>query len=486
LPRLAIAALGAVAAAFLLTQRGQGLRRFFSLGLALLATAVTLGIFGLAGVEVSLGLAAFLPIMLGVGSDFPIQATHPAGRRTLVSAAVASAAGFAALALSPLPFVRSLGLALALGIVTSCALGLLRFRQVVALSAPETGGERDHLNPSEGAGPARRALLASGVVVAAIGFALLPSVPLEARPERLAAGLPAIDDARRAEQVLDASGEVSVWVRGSDVLTPQTLQWFRDAEAALVVAFGDRLRPVVSPGRLLRFLGDEPTDDQIDAALRLLPGYLSGSTVRSDQREAVISFGLRLGDLSRQAELIRAVERELPPAPDGLSVAVTGLPVVAARAHDLLSGDRVSGNLAGLAAVAVVLIALLGRWRDALAAGLAAALAFGWGLVALRVAGVDLSPLTVALGSLTAAVGAEFTVFARERTRAGAARPWSGVIAAAATSVAGFAALAVSRLEVLREFGLVLAGSVLLSLLAARLLTPPGPRREPSPAAVSA
>ncbi|MGH8999303.1 MAG: MMPL family transporter, partial [Acidimicrobiia bacterium] len=101
-------------------------------------------------------------------------------------------------------------------------------------------------------------------------------------------------------------------------------------------------------------------------------------------------------------------------------------------------------------------------------------------------AGTSLSPLTVALGSLTAAVGAEFTVFARERVAAGADRPWAGVVAAAATSVAGFGALAVSQLSVLREFGLVLAGTVLLSLLAARLLTPSArsavaPRGVPQP-----
>jgi predicted RND superfamily exporter protein len=320
--------------------------------------------------------------------------------------------------------------------------------------------------------------MAVGAVLAAVGFVLLPSVPVEARPERLAAGLDAIDDARQAEQVLDASGEVSVWVWGGDVLTPRTLEWFREAEAALVVAFGDRLRPIVSPARLLRFLGEDPTSDQIDAALRLLPGYLSAATIRSDQREAVMSFGLRLGDLSRQADLLRAVERRLPAAPDGLTAGVTGLPAVASRAHDLLSDGRVTGNVIGLAAVAAVLLAFLGRPRDALAAGLAAALAFGWGVVVLRLAGTALSPLTVSLGTLTAAVGAEFTVFARERTRAGAPRPWSGVIAAAATSVAGFAALAVSRLELLREFGLVLAGSVLLSLIAARLLTPPSADRE--------
>ncbi len=54
------------------------------------------------------------------------------------------------------------------------------------------------------------------------------------------------------------------------------------------------------------------------------------------------------------------------------------------------------------------------------------------------------------------------------------------MVAAAATSAAGFAALALSRLEVLAEFGLVLAGSILLALLAARLLAAPAVTRPPA------
>jgi predicted exporter len=67
-------------------------------------------------------------------------------------------------------------------------------------------------------------------------------------------------------------------------------------------------------------------------------------------------------------------------------------------------------------------------------------------------------------------------------------------VTAAATAAAGFAALAISRLDVLAGFGLVLAGSVLLALLAAALLAgtgaavdpPPEPVAEPEPAATAA
>ncbi|HLF41875.1 MAG TPA: hypothetical protein VI854_10435, partial [Acidimicrobiia bacterium] len=66
-------------------------------------------------------------------------------------------------------------------------------------------------------------MLALGMVVAAGGWALLPSVPVEARPERLAAGLPALADAEHAERILGASGEISVRMRAADVLAPDRL-----------------------------------------------------------------------------------------------------------------------------------------------------------------------------------------------------------------------------------------------------------------------
>ncbi len=463
LPRLSLVALAVVAAAFFVTHRVRGWRRFVPLGLGLAATAVVLGLFGLAGASTSVGLLVFLPVMLGVGTDLPIQAAHPAPRRILVAAGVAGAAAFAALALSPLPFVRNLGLALAAGVLVSAALALV-FRPEALPPAPAVAGR---------APPATRrwgALVAVSAVVAAIGWGLLPSLPVEARPDRLARGLPALAEARQAERVLGASGEVAVRVTAGDVASPEMLAWFSRAEEALVVRFGDRLRPVVSPGRLLSWLGEDPTPSQIDAAFDLLPRYLVGASIRADRKEAVASYGLRLGDLEDQGRLLAGIRSALPPAPGGTRVELTGLPVVASRGYDLLSGGRLAANLAGPLLAGAVLCALAPRRRHALLALAGALLAVGWGALALRVTGVGLSPLTVGLGSLTAAVGCEFTLFALERRAAGGVRPWPGVVAAAATSAAGFAVLAFSRLEVLAEFGAVLAGSILLALLAARLL----------------
>ncbi|HEY3241493.1 MAG TPA: RND transporter, partial [Acidimicrobiia bacterium] len=476
LPRLSLVALAVVTVAFLLSHRVRGWRRFLPLGLGLAATAVVLGFFGLVGAPASIGMLVFLPVMLGVGTDLPIQAAHPAPRRLLLAAALAGAAAFAVLGLSPLPFVRHLGLALAAGVLVSAALAFPSMRASMRSSMRSPVADAGTDERMSGRWP----WLVTGVVVAAIGWGLLPSLPVEARPDRLARGLPALADARRAERVLGASGEVAVRVTAGDVASPAMLAWFRQVDEALVVRFGDRLRPIVSPGRLFSWLGESPTPAQIDAALNLLPRYLVGASVRSDRKEAVASYGLRLGDLADQSDLLAGVRAALPAAPAGAQVRLTGLPVVASRGYDLLSGGRLVANLAGPLLAGAVLLVLVPRRRHAVLALAGALLAVGWGALALRVTGVGLTPLTVGLGSLTAAVGCEFTLFALERRAAGLVRPWSGVVAAAATSAAGFAVLALSRLEVLAEFGLVLAGSILLALLAARLLAPPVVSRLPA------
>ncbi|MCW2610024.1 MAG: hypothetical protein JWM15_1270, partial [Cryptosporangiaceae bacterium] len=314
-------------------------------------------------------------------------------------------------------------------------------------------------------------VLAALVGLAAGGWAQLPRLPLEAHPDRLAAGLSALDDARHAERILGASGEVDVVLRGSDVLTPSALRWMRTAEDTVIVRYGDRLRPGLSAPDLLRFLGDAPTDRQITAAMRLLPSYLTGAVVRDDGREAIVSFGARLGDLATQRDLLDDLRAALPPAPPGYQVEVTGLPVAAARGYDLVSTGRYAGNLAGVAAAGLVLLVGLRRRRDAVYAVAAALIATGVGLCALWLLGIALTPVTVALGSLTAAVGCEFTVLLAEARRRGDAVLARSVRLAAITAAVGYAALTLSELAMIRQFGLLLAGSVCLSLLTAVCVT---------------
>ena len=274
-----------------------------------------------------------------------------------------------------------------------------------------------------------RGSLAVATALAAAGWALLPTIALDADLAGLANGLSVEDEADASQEALGAAGEVDVLLVGSGT-SVDALAWSRGARAAVIAAHGDDVRPILSPTQLLGFLGDNPTNTQVSAALAIVPSYLLGAVLSDDGSTASLSFGVVPSDIGEQRRLVESIRGLLPPPPAGSRVVVTGVPAVAAREFVLLDGARLSSNVLGVLAPAGVLLLALG-WRrrgEAAQALLAASIATGLGLLALRLAGTSLTPLTCALGSLTAAVGIEFTVMLRNRARA-----WRSVLVAGST-----------------------------------------------------
>lgn len=465
---------------FLVPWQRRRRHRLLPLAATLCSTALVLAGFGWLDLPLSLGVVAFLPILVGIGSDFPAYLVHGANLRRVLVASLASAAGFASLAISPLPFVRELGLALAAGVLLAVGVALL-FRRYLVSHPPDH--EQQEPPATSLLSPVRRAgllLIAGGVALS--GWVALPWLDIESRVDQLAAGLPAVEDARHAERVLGSSGEVRVVLRGPDVLTPKALAWMRKAQDKVVVAYGSKLRPIVSMPDLLKFLGPSPTPQQISAGARLVPSYLTHSVASADSHQAVVSFGLELQDLSAQQRLLHGLREAMPPPPPGFRVEVVGLPVAAARGYELIGADRYLTNGLGIALAGLVLAAGLRRRSDAMRAILAATFATGWGLAGAWLLGISLTPLTIALGSLTTVTACEFTVLLASDRQAGRRRLRRTVMVAALAASLGYATLAASGLSIIREFGVLLAATVVLSLLAAHLVVRLLPAHRPVPA----
>jgi uncharacterized protein len=317
--------------------------------------------------------------------------------------------------------------------------------------------------------PSARRLAALGAlaVVAAVGWTVLPNVRVETDPQQLIAGLAAFDRAEEVEAQLGFSGELDIVLTGPDVLSPEALTWLRRAEDEVVRTNGDQVRPIVSAADLLAFLGPSPTTQQIEAAMRLLPSYLSAAAVSADRKEALISMGGDWEALSGDPELLSSIEKSLPTPPPGYDVEVTGLPVATARGYDLVSDSRYPANLIGIGAAALVLLLALRRRRDAIAAVLAAVLATGAGVFVAWALDFALNPLSLALGPLTAAAGCEFAVLLAQARRTGDIGLRRSVLLAAGLSSAGYGVLTLSELPVVRDFGLALVASLGLALLSA-------------------
>lgn len=468
LPVLGAVAVGAVGLIFLFvgwTSRRRS--RLRPTAAALVGTAATLSCFGWAGQPLSLGVVAFLPILLGIGSDFPLYLSRGRSDRAVLVTALAAMLGFGSLALSPLPFVRELGIALAVGILLTVATALAVRWHFGPVPDPAPAKRTSADGPAFSwprAGLGRGIVTAALVVTAGLGWIALSGLAVEAQPDELAAGLPELDDARYAEDLLGSAGEVSLVIKADDVTSPEVLAWSQQAQTRIVTELGDRVHPVLSVADLLRFLGAEPTAEQIKAAVAVMPRYLSSAVLRSDRAEGVVVLAVEFDDVAGLSDLLDDLDEAVGTPPDGVEVDTVGLPASAARGLELVGDGRLWINLAGIGlAGAAIWIGL--RFRDdAMRAVLTVVVSTGWvALLAAATTG-SLNPLTIALGSLVTATGCEFSVMLRR----GADLRAVGTAALAGTT--GYLVLALSELAVLRDFGLLLAGGVVCSFVAALLV----------------
>ena len=494
---LLVAALLVMAAVLLLVFRSR--LRLLPLAIALAAVGITFGATSLLGGTLTMASIAVLPILIGLSVDYAVQfqaraqetdgvqdGDGPAERvanatiaaaPTIATAALATAAGFVALLLSPVPMVRGFGELLIVGIAIAlaCALSagtaamVLRVRSVrrlpatprrlIAARVPGLGalgaslrgageilgdaGARIGAPVGAGAGSALAAaarrpgrVLAVGLLLAVLGWAADTQTSVQSDVTKLVpSSMPALQNLRTLEHVTGVSGEIDVVVHSRDVATPSTIGWMLRYEDSLLAHFGyvetkGCARATLCPALSLPDLfcsGAQVatnscrslTTSAITNLLRAVPSYFSQAVITRGHDEATLAFGIRLMPLSRQQKVIDYMRSRLHPPP-GVTAELAGLPVLAAQADASLSSSprRLLMLLVGLVAVALVLLAVLRRPERALVPLVPIALATGWSSLILFATRIPLNPMSATLGALVIAISTEFSVLLSERFRA--------------------------------------------------------------------
>ena len=199
------------------------------------------------------------------------------GAPTIATAALATAAGFLALLLSPVPMVRGFGELLIVGIAIAlaCALtagsaalvlsrrrraaiGSARWRRAVARRRRRVRARRggDHrrrrragrlaarglgraLGGRGGGAPARPRAARRAGAGRALGWVADTQMPVQSDVTKLVpSNMPALRDLRTLERVTGVSGEIDVLVHSSNVATPKTIGWMVGYENTLLAHFG--------------------------------------------------------------------------------------------------------------------------------------------------------------------------------------------------------------------------------------------------------
>jgi uncharacterized protein len=543
---LLAAALVVMAVVLLLVFRSR--LRLLPLLIALAAVGITFGVVSLVGGSLTMASIAVLPILIGLAVDYAVQFQARAqegsidvlratigAAPTIATAALATAAGFLALLLSPVPMVRGFGELLIVGIAIALACALsagtaamvmrrpgrvrrpapsLEILGASARGAGEILSEAGARVAAPLGGGARRAIgaaarrpgrvLAVGLVLAAAGWVADTQTAVQSDVTKLVpSSMPALQNLRTLEHVTGVSGEIDVVVHSRNVATPSTIGWMLRYEDALLAHFGyveakgcakATLCPALSlpdlfcsGGQVAGGACKSLTAGAISNLLRAVPSYFSQAVITRDHHEATLAFGIRLMPLSRQQKVIDYMRSRLRPPP-GVSAELAGLPVLAAQADASLSSSprRLVMLLVGLAAVALVLLAVLRSPGRALAPLVPIALATGWSALILFATRIPLNPMSATLGALVIAISTEFSVLLSERYRSerragftpaealGRTYRFTGsaVLTSGITAIAGFGVLSLSSITMLRDFGLVTLIDLTVSLLGVLLVLP--------------
>jgi hydrophobe/amphiphile efflux-3 (HAE3) family protein len=481
-----------------------------------------------------------------------VAAAAAGGGPVIGAACLATIAGFAVFALAPSPLVRSFGLLLVMGVALAfvvaltgglAALGLSAWRGSApgpAAATPvarHTAGVAGRLQKTGVAAIAMalaspRRVLTAGLLLAVCGWVASAGTGVETDIRDLAPpNLKALDDLNELEKETGISGDVNVTIRAKDPTDPTVVSWAEDFQQRVLARHGFSganpscadagICPALS---LTDFFGGASSSSStatgsqsvgdVHALVQALPCFIS-QIVISHQGEcspsggtpigdtADVAFGIRAQPLSDQQDLIDDIRAQIDPPggpapPEGTTVQLAGLPVLAAEANSDLSHSRWWLPLAGLLAVGIVLAAIYRSARRALVPLIPVLMATGWSGLVVAALGVALNPMSATLGALVIAIATEFSVilsarYANER-RAGLStgealrrtylRTGAAVLASGVTAIAGFAVLAIAGLPllddiglisvapVLRDFGLVTVVDLLVALAGVMLVLP--------------
>jgi hydrophobe/amphiphile efflux-3 (HAE3) family protein len=505
--------------------------RLLPLALALASAALVFGLLDAVGGSLTMASVAVLPILIGLAVDYAIQfqarldeveATGATGAEaartaanlsgpTIATACLATAAGFLVLLLSPTPMVRGFGVLLFAGVLL--AFVLVMTAGFAALSMRPSGGWRRGGNHPEEAsatggmvGPhgdrtrplerlvsfaiARPVLVLSvSVALAAIGWGVGTQISTVSEVRQLAPhNLRQVEDLDTFEEATGTTGDLEVLVEAPDLTDPATIEWMAGFKRRVLKEDDVTAGPALSD-----FLtrGGEVTRSGIEATLAAMSPYSlrQVAPLGPDGKvghQALIGFGIKSQTLAEQEALLESVRSQIGDPPPGVEVHLTGLPVIATEAGSDLSSSRYWLALAGLGAVALVLLVLLRSFRRALIPLLPTVLATGWASLLIWLTGIPLNPMSAALGALTIAIATEFAVilsgrFEQERSigldvaaalRRAYARTGAAVVASGLTAIAGFAVLIASDIRMLRDFGAVTVIDLAAALLGVIVILP--------------
>ncbi len=436
-------------------------------------------------------------------------------------AMVAAVGGFLALQMSEVPLIRSFGVMLAIGIAAMFLAGLPVASAVLEGREQRRPTRAGDVTMASGAlervvrrlctfaGGATLPLVAIGIVIIVAGLAVEGRFTIQTDPERwVPQDGQTVQDLHSLRAGAGFSTELSLLIEADDVTATPVARWMEEYSAAQLTEHGDELVHGFSLAAIASDVtGAPPGQEELDLLLGgalddpptydMAPEDIVESFISPDRTKAALIFPITNIPLDRRSALLDELLADLDPPPgatvtiaprpDDVTVTPAGLVVVGVRLVELLEANRSLITWTAIAAVGLWLLLWYRRLSMAILPLFPVLIAIGGSSLVIFATGLELSPLTTVTGPLVIAVCTEFTVLLlaryveergngrtpEEAVALGAVRIGRAFVASGLTAIGGFAVLALSSFPLLRDFGIVVALSVLVALISALVVLPP-------------
>ncbi len=500
--------------------------RLLPIGVVGVGLIMTFGFMGIFDIPVSMVVIAAFPVLIGVGIDYAIQfqarfdeetrrSSLPEAVWTTITqmgpsiliAMTATALGFIAMFFTPVPMIADFGKVCAIG-VASCYIAALiiipvfglitnyRPKKAKAIDATAGSGhsfvERyEYLIGTMAHAVAKHPLpiiLIFGVVAVG-GYYLDAKVPISADEKTFVPDtMPALQNMEKITRTMGSTSTVPVVVTADDIFTLEMLEWI-DQFGTYELEHNDKMTGVTSVATLIRDYngGVLPTTSaEVDAVVARIPeatlkSYLNG------RMETVLEFSTVAMEMDALKSFIEGIRSDIawndPPA--GATVTITGTSEMFTALMDEIAESKTFMTLLGFVFILGFLL-LVYRRVGAVSPLIPIAFVVGWCGAIMYFLGLDYTPLTAVLGSMSIGVASEYTIVIMERCeeelakgvdyleaiqtaveKIGMAITVSGV-----ATISGFAALTVSSFNIISNFGIVTVITIGFSLMGAIIALP--------------
>lgn len=487
---------------------------------------LTFGVIGFSGMQITMVTIGAFPVMIGIGIDYAIQfhsrfdeeirkspiaeavtTTITKAGPSVLYAMLATAMGFIALSISPLPMIRSFGITCVIGIIC-CYLAailvvpvfgiLVQYRPVDETAQKKHGAAKSNIERyNELVGRVVKIVSRNAVPVliicvlfAVIGFQMDNEIIVNTDEKTFVpADMPAKVNLDKVKRTMGETSSIPVYVQGSNLLSPDSVRWMYEFQqyeeehnskitgstsiATYLVQYNNGVLPQTVP--------------EIDAVMKMIPPQTRDRYV-SWNTEAVIEFTSIAMPNDVAMSMTERMKKDLAwkAPPPGIHASFTGMGEMFSNLIREIREGKTQMTILGFGMIFVFLYIIYRKFTKAATPLIPIIMIVGWNGLIMYMLAIDYTPLTATLGSMSVGVASEYTILIMERyyeeranglallpaiqysiEKIGTAITVSGM-----TTVFGFAALMVSAFGIISNFGTVTVISVFFALAGAIIVMP--------------